>query len=430
MSDHDKKEWNTRSLSELSTVKRGISYTASQLVDVQSGCPLYINMKSFRKDASYNRDGEKHFNGGYKKKNVLESNELLIVNTDVTQSGDILGVPVLIPKDYKNKTILYSHHVSCLSLTKDILKEFIFYQLSNDLIRKEIRNYGRGTTVKMLDSREFMELQVPIPASIKEQQKIASILSSVDEVIENTQTQIAKLEDLKKATMNELLAKGIGHTEFKDTEIGRIPKSWTGSPLEDMLIEVIDGDRGKEYPKDYDLSQKGYCLFLSAKNVTKKGFQFADLTYISREKDQKLRKGKAARNDIVITTRGTVGNIAIYDSLVPFNDIRINSGMALIRNKDNTISTEYLYHLLSSDLMARQIKRITFGSAQPQLTIKTIKELALPIPPTEEQDKISIIATTLTNQISALEKKHYSLANIKKALMQDLLTGKVRVQVN
>jgi type I restriction enzyme S subunit len=62
----------------------------------------------------------------------------------------------------------------------------------------------------------------PLP----EQKKIASILTSVDEVIENTQKQIDKLQDLKKATMNELLTKGIGHTEFKDSELGRIPKSW------------------------------------------------------------------------------------------------------------------------------------------------------------------------------------------------------------
>ena len=75
------------------------------------------------------------------------------------------------------------------------------------------------------DSLETLRKIILIPP-LPEQKKIASILTSVDEVIENTQKQIDKLQDLKKATMNELLTKGIGHTEFKDSELGRIPKSW------------------------------------------------------------------------------------------------------------------------------------------------------------------------------------------------------------
>ena len=70
----------------------------------------------------------------------------------------------------------------------------------------------------------------PLP----EQRKIASILTSVDEVIEKTKLQINKLQDLKKGTMNELLTKGIGHTEFKDSELGKIPKSWNAKKLGDL----------------------------------------------------------------------------------------------------------------------------------------------------------------------------------------------------
>jgi restriction endonuclease S subunit len=79
--------------------------------------------------------------------------------------------------------------------------------------------------------RETEFLTPPLP----EQKKIASILTSVDEVIENTQKQIDKLQDLKKATMNELLTKGLGHTEFKDSELGRIPKSWEVIALAELL---------------------------------------------------------------------------------------------------------------------------------------------------------------------------------------------------
>ena len=81
--------------------------------------------------------------------------------------------------------------------------------------------------------RELYEIPIP---PLPEQKKIASILTSVDEVIENTQRQIDKLQELKKATMNELLTKGIGHTEFKDSELGRIPKSWEVKRLGEIAV--------------------------------------------------------------------------------------------------------------------------------------------------------------------------------------------------
>lgn len=78
--------------------------------------------------------------------------------------------------------------------------------------------------------------------------------------------------------------------KFGDIEIG------------DLDLSVIDGDRGKNYPHSNELLSDGYCLFLSANNVTKNGFVFNNNVYINKEKDEVLRKGKLIRNDIVITT--------------------------------------------------------------------------------------------------------------------------------
>ena len=96
--------------------------------------------------------------------------------------------------------------------------KFLYYSLMTDGVKRYMINSSAGSTVLHLDTNRVKELELKLPP-LPEQKKIASILSSVDEVIDNTHKQIDKLQDLKKATMNELLTKGIGHTEFKDSEL-------------------------------------------------------------------------------------------------------------------------------------------------------------------------------------------------------------------
>ena len=86
---------------------------------------------------------------------------------------------------------------------------------------------------------------------------------------------------------------------------------WKTYKLGDLPIQFIDGDRGKNYPKGEDFSEVGHCLFLNAGNVTKNGWNFSESVYISQEKDNLLRNGKLERGDIVLTTRGTVGNVVL-----------------------------------------------------------------------------------------------------------------------
>ncbi|SNG73583.1 type I RM modification enzyme [Streptococcus pneumoniae] len=109
----------------------------------------------------------------------------------------------------------------------------------------------------------------------------------------------------------------------------------------DNLFDIIDGDRGKNYPKSDELFSEEYCLFLNTKNVTKNGFSFDTKQFITKTKDKLLRKGKLERYDIVLTTRGTVGNVAYYDELIKYKHLRINSGMVILRPKTPNKSEIY-----------------------------------------------------------------------------------------
>ena len=137
----------------------------------------------------------------------------------------------------------------------------------------------------------------------------------------------------------------------------------------------------------------GHCLFLSATNVTKAGFYFGSGQFIDEHKDVQLRKGKLQREDVVLTTRGTIGNVAHYNARVPFEHVRINSGMVILRCDQQKILPRYLYAYLRSSLFRAQVERMRSGVAQPQLPIRDMKWIEIPLPtPSQQERLVEVIA--------------------------------------
>lgn len=179
--------------------------------------------------------------------------------------------------------------------------------------------------------------------------------------------------------------------------------------LGQINIVVIDGDRGKNYPHQDELLDEGDCIFLSANNVTPSGFKFDSVVYITKEKDNMLRNGKLNRNDIVITTRGTVGNVGLFDDSVPFSDIRINSGMLIVRCGDG-LDCRYLYYVLRGTKFQQQLIQIRTGTAQPQLPKSHFQRMKVELPPLETQQKIAQILEVIDRKIRINEAINENLA--------------------
>ena len=163
-------------------------------------------------------------------------------------------------------------------------------------------------------------------------------------------------------------------------------------------IEIIDGDRGKNYPKQDEFTDDGHCLFLNAKNVTDDGFNFDTKMFISEKKDNLLRKGKLQKGDVILTTRGTVGNVAFYSEQIPYDNIRINSGMLILRSKKE-LDNEFLYWTLKSNYFKKQIYTFQSGTAQPQLPISSLNHMEFYLPPINIQKKIVKILSQIDNKI-------------------------------
>ena len=184
-------------------------------------------------------------------------------------------------------------------------------------------------------------------------------------------------------------------------------------------IELIDGDRGKNYPHQNELRQEGDCVFLSANNVTTDGFKFDNVVYITAEKDRALRNGKIQRGDIVITTRGTVGNVAYYNQQIPYDNIRINSGMLIVRCHEQ-IKSEFLYYVLRGVEFQRQIKQIQTGTAQPQLPKSHFIKMKIIVPTIDVQEKIAKILRTIDEKIESNKFINKNLEQQAQAIYQQM----------
>lgn len=197
-----------------------------------------------------------------------------------------------------------------------------------------------------------------------------------------------------------------------------VPVGWEIKEIKDTGISVIDGDRGKQYPNKSEFSSTGFCLFLNTGNIKGDSFDFTSCDFITEQKDSLLKKGKLRRRDIILTTRGTVGSIAYYSESIPFEDVRINSGMVIMRAGEDLDSC-YLYYLLKSPISKTQYLLYASGSAQPQLPIKDLRRIKLPLPPIKVQRKIAAILTAYDDLIEANKRRIALLEKMAEELYRE-----------
>jgi type I restriction enzyme S subunit len=300
-----------------------------------------------------------------------------------------------------------------------LLQRFLDYQILS--LNDDIYALGKGTAQRNLDVPVFRALTLYIPNDAKEQQRIVSLL---DEAFEGIATAKANAE--KNLQNARALFESYLQSVFSESG-----KGWVEKKLGDEgLLEIIDGDRGVNYPKASDFHDEGHCLFLNTKNVRPDGFDFETTMFITAEKDGQLRKGKLKRDDVVLTTRGTIGNIGLFSEDVPFDNIRINSGMLIFRPDKRTLLPSFLFELLRSEIVKGQIRMQTTGAAQPQLPIKTLVNFTIPVPTNLDDQralvkKLRAFEPEAQRLASLYDRKLAALDALKKSLLHQAFSGKL-----
>lgn len=304
---------------------------------------------------------------------------------------------------WQGERALLNQHIFKVVFDKcEVDKSFYVHQVAD--ILEKAASQAHGATMKHLTKPVFDALPFYLP-DLPTQRRIADTLDKVSEGIALCRKMLGELDLMVKAKFGEMFGDPTGNSFNLSVK-----------PMTEVC-EIIDGDRGKNYPNADEFSDEGYCLFLNAKNVTASGFNFDNCMYITKEKDDILRKGKLSRGDVVLTTRGTIGNLAFYTSDIPYEHVRINSGMVILRMNQKIINEVFFieqFKMLLDDIK----QKIASGSAQPQLPISAMREINLLLPDIEQQKIFSEFVAKSNKSRLTLQQVLSKIELKQKVLMQ------------
>lgn len=293
---------------------------------------------------------------------------------------------------------------------------FLYYHLLND--RQKLKKMGAGSTFPELSTGDLKKHTLLLPP-LKEQQKIAGILELVDAEIEQTKSVIKATEKLKRGLMQGLCTRGIGHTKFKQTELGEMPEGWEVVNLEDVA-HLSTGTTPSTSKLSY---YQGDVPFIKTGQVVNNRITDAEV-YISENAvtDYRLKKYKPGTVLMAMYGQGkTRGQVALLDieACTTQNAAAIEPG--------NKLDSEYLWFYLKS-----QYEQLRKGGVQghiSHLNLTVLKKLEFALPPVTEQKKIVDVLVVIDKKINVNRKLLAKQIELKKGLMRDLLSGVKRVKV-
>jgi type I restriction enzyme M protein len=350
---HSHKDWPMVELAKICKPQYGYTATAQE-----SGDFRLIRITDIDNDGSLTSNGQK-FVTAFSEANqyVLRKGDLLVARTGAT-----FGKTLLFREDFPS---VFASYLIRLNFEQGkIIPAYYWYLTKTGNYWQQARALVSGGGQPQFNANVIVKIKIPLPP-LSVQKEIVAEVEGYQKIIDGARQVIANYKPTIKT----------------DPE-------WPMVLFSKAPFEIIDGDRGINYPQKEDFSNSGYCLFLNTKNVRENGFCFDELSFITKVKDAALRKGKVMPRDVILTTRGTIGNTAVFDGNVPFNAIRINSGMLVFRPNENKLVSEYLFHFFQSKNFKDQVQTILSGSAQPQLPIRNLLLVNIPLPPLKIQKQI------------------------------------------
>lgn len=357
---------------------------------------------------------------------ILKENDILLC---FINSVDQIG-KVCIFKDF-NREAIYTTNLFRIQPNKRVNHEYLYFTLSGNYIQSEIKKIVKPAVNQASFTKgDFQKIKLIAPKSIKEQQKISKILSTLDQNIEKTEQAIEKYINIKNGLMDDLLTgkrrikngKWGEETEFKDVEgFGKLPKDWDLNNINE-LCNIVDY-RGKT-PEKVDTG----TFLVTAKNIRngKIDYNISKEYVITEKYEEIMSRGLPKIGDVLITTEAPLGEVASVDN----EGIALAQRIIKLRGKKGKLENAYLKYYFLGREFQKEIKIDATGSTVEGIKGSRLKKKLIKFPKSiEEQIQISTVLSKQDHLIQKEQQYLQKLKSLKSGLMEDLLTGKVRVKI-
>lgn len=411
-------------------VKPGYKQTEVGVIPEDWECTLLLDRASLLNGLTYTPDNVKDNGLLVLRSSNIRNNQLSLEDTvyvDCTvedekkiKTGDILvcvrnGSAALIGKCAQANQDYDATIGAFMAVLRGEHNDYINQILQQGTIQKEISK-NSGATINQITNGDFKRIRIALPTSGAEEFAIAQSLSTVDKLFSTYEKLIAKKRAIKQGAMQELL-----------TGKKRLPGfsgEWINFNL--MKHSKIKARIGWQGLKKSEYLDSGYALLITGTDFDDGKVQWDSCHYVTRSRYDQDRNIQIQNNDILITKDGSLGKAALVQGLT--KPATLNSGIFVIRPMQNAYDPVFVYHILSSFVFKDFLDKLSAGSTIIHLYQKDICKFEFLLPPTiEEQEAIAALLSEMDSEIEALQQKLEKYRQIKQGMMQQLLTGKIRL---
>lgn len=332
----------------------------------------------------------------------------------------------------KNLKIVSGLHTIPIRPKIKFAAKWLGYYINSACWHDQILPFITGTKVSAISKAAVCQTKLFYPAKLEEQKRIAQALSDVDAVITTTEKLIAKKKALKQGTMQTLLSgkmriqngKWIKITDFKQTELGPIPQEWEVKNINKTC--TIKARIGWQGLKSNEYLESGDYLLVTGTDFENGFINWKTCSYVSEWRFKQDKNIQIKKGDVLITKDGTIGKVAFLNEIP--QEGTLNSGVFVVRPKNSDeINSIFLSLVFKSFWFDDFLEQITSGSTIVHLYQKDFTKFNFPLPSKPEQTAIATVLSDMDSEIAALETKLAKYRQLKTGMMQQLLTGKIRL---
>lgn len=417
--------WDKKKVSEVVFFQEGPGLLSSSFTKSGEGIP-FLNIRCISEDGNLDLNQVQYVNKELATKKL--SHFMLDAGDYVFSSSGTIGRVAEVHAKHL-PLMLNTSIIRFRSLDKTTIDhKFLKHLIKSSLFIDQMMFESQGSAQVNVGPTHIKLCYFPIP-SLGEQKKIAEILTSVDRVIELTSLEIDKLKDLKKGMMQELLTKGIGHTKFKDSPVGKIPESWDVQKIDKHISYLVSG-WSPNCPDETCAHSEWAILKTTAVTWEKYDEKEHKRLPESEIHDEKI---EVKAGEILITRKGPrerAGVVAYVKKTRP-RLMPPDTVFKLSLDEKSLLNPYFASLFLSSDFVQSDwdSKKVGLAESQVNISIPIVKNTFVAIPSKKEQAQICEMFDSVVSKIESTIVKKSKLEIIKKGLMNDLLTGKVRVKV-